>query len=370
LKVLHLTAGNLFGGVETYLLALARLRPLCPEMEPHFGVCFPGRCKDELTLTGVGVHDLGMVRLSRPWTVLRARWRLKRLLRTLGVEVVATHGMWPHAVFAPTVRKARLRLVNFVHGTLDNRNRIDRWAARTPPDVVVTNSQFTATSARAMFARVPMAVVHPPVPVPRLGNDTARERLRAEFDTPSETVVILTVSRIEELKGYAVLIDALGQLRDLPGWACWVVGAAQRLHEVELVAKLKATIDRLGMAARVRFLGARSDVPQVMGGADIYCQPNTGGEGFGLTFVEAMHARLPVVTSRIGGAVEIVTEACGRLCPPGDAGAVAGALRELIGNAGLRRRLGEAGPARATELCDPTRQLRALHLTLLGNDRT
>ena len=63
MKVLHLTSGNLYGGIETYLLTLARFRHLCPTMEPHFGLCFPGRIRDELTATGVGVHDLGPVRV-------------------------------------------------------------------------------------------------------------------------------------------------------------------------------------------------------------------------------------------------------------------------------------------------------------------
>jgi hypothetical protein len=43
MKVLHIYAGNLFGGVETFLMTLAQHRHLCPEMEPHFGFCFAGR---------------------------------------------------------------------------------------------------------------------------------------------------------------------------------------------------------------------------------------------------------------------------------------------------------------------------------------
>jgi hypothetical protein len=49
LRVLHLNAGNLFRGVETFLVTLARRRALCPQLEPAFGLCFPGRLEDELT---------------------------------------------------------------------------------------------------------------------------------------------------------------------------------------------------------------------------------------------------------------------------------------------------------------------------------
>jgi glycosyltransferase involved in cell wall biosynthesis len=359
--VLHLTAGNLFGGIETYLLTLARLRHLCPEMEPHFGLCFPGRLRDELLAAGVPVYDLGRVRLSRPWTLWRGRRRLKHLLRHSDFEAVAAHGCWPHAVFAPVVRQTGARLVNFVHGELTGRNVSDRGAARTPPDVVIANSQFTAAAAKPVFPNVSTLVSYPPVPSPEpFDRALARTNLRAEFRTPAEAVVILMVSRIEKLKGHSVLLDALGRLRDTPGWICWVVGGAQRPHEVDLLADLRRMVDRFGIADRIRFIGERFDVTRLMAGADIYCQPNTGPEGFGLTFIEALHAGLPVVTSRIGGALEIVSGECGELCPPGDSAAVAAALGELMADPAMRRVRAEAGPEQAAEICDPARQLAAL----------
>jgi glycosyltransferase involved in cell wall biosynthesis len=97
-----------------------------------------------------------------------------------------------------------------------------------------------------------------------------------------------------------------------------------------------------------------------MAAADVYCQPNTGPEPFGVAFVEALYAGLPVVSAATGGAAEIVTTACGILVQPGDVDAVAEALGRIIADAALRRSLGAAGPARAAQLCDPARQLAAL----------
>jgi glycosyltransferase involved in cell wall biosynthesis len=172
--------------------------------------------------------------------------------------------------------------------------------------------------------------------------------------------VILTVGRFEPLKGHAVLLGALGLLREVPAWTCWVVGGPQRPHEHRYRDELVAAAAALGIADRVRFVGPRSDVPAVMAAADVYCQPNTGPEGFGLTFVEALGAGLPVVTTAIGGGAEIVTRESGVLLEPGAAQPVAEALGELIADAPRRRALGAAGPARAAELCDPARQLPAL----------
>ena len=82
-----------------------------------------------------------------------------------------------------------------------------------------------------------------------------------------------------------------------------------------------------------------------MAAADVFCQPNTGPEPFGMVLVEAFYAGLPVVTSGFGGAAEIVDQTCGVLTKPGDAEAVAAALRGLIEDPSRRRALGAAAQA-------------------------
>lgn len=369
MRVLHLAAGNMFGGVETYLVTLARLRHLCPAMEPHFGLCFPGRLRDELAAAGVPVHDLGAVRVSRPWTVLRARWRLKSVLREYRFDAAVAHSSWPHAVFAPVVRRAGVRLVYALHGEVDRGHWLNRWAARTRPDAVIANSRFIAGSAAGFFPGVAVEPVYLPVARPKLDRDEARRSVRAELGTPAGAAVILQASRLERWKGQAVHVEALGRLKDLPGWEAWFAGGAQRAGEGEFLAELRSRAAGLGVADRVKFLGQRADVPRLMAAADVYCQPNTGPEPFGIVLVEALYAGLPVVTSGTGGAAEIVTPGCGVLCPAGDAGAVAAALGGLIADPVRRGELGRAGPARAAELCDPARQVAALFAACGGEVR-
>jgi glycosyltransferase involved in cell wall biosynthesis len=130
-------------------------------------------------------------------------------------------------------------------------------------------------------------------------------------------------------------------------------------------AALKEQARALGIGERVQFLGQRSDVPALMAAADVFCQPNTGAEPFGLVFVEALRAGLPVVSTAMGGALEIVSAECGLLVPP-EAEAVAGALAALIDDADRRRRLGAAGPARASALSDPAGRLEELESALRG----
>jgi glycosyltransferase involved in cell wall biosynthesis len=119
-----------------------------------------------------------------------------------------------------------------------------------------------------------------------------------------------------------------------------------------------------GIADRVRFLGQRADVPALLAAADLLCQPNTAPEPFGLSLVEGLQAGLPVVTSGVGGACEIVDASCGVLTPPGEKVALADALRRLIVDRESRIRLGAAARRRPSALCDPSRQMRRIHQVL------
>lgn len=353
-RVLHVYSGNLYGGVETVLVTLARYRNLCPAMEPHFALCFEGRLSAELAAAGVPVHLLGRVRTSRPLTVWRARRALKDLLRHQPFDVVVCHSAWPQAMFGAVVRSLDLPLVFWLHDTAKGQHWLERWARWMPPDLALCNSYFTAGTLPKLYPKVRNVVVYCPVAEPEASYSISdRVAVRTELDTPQEATVIIQASRLEAWKGHALHLEALGLLRDLPGWICWQLGGAQRPHEARYLQALKDTAARLGIADRIRFLGQRSDVPRLLAAADTHCQPNIGPEPFGITFIEALLARLPVVTTAIGGAREIVDDTCSLLVPSDDAHALAASLRRLIEDQALRIRLGTAGPARARKLCDP-----------------
>src|SRR5689334_13323227 len=99
MKVLYINSGNLYGGIETLLVALARFRDVSPEMEPHFALCFEGKLSRELRDLGCTVHTLGNVRLSRPWTTWQARRRLQQIIQQHHYDVVVPHGSWNMSIF-------------------------------------------------------------------------------------------------------------------------------------------------------------------------------------------------------------------------------------------------------------------------------
>lgn len=368
MQALHLYSGNLFGGIERLLLTLARERGACPEMTPAFGLCFPGRLASELRAAGVPVHMLGgetPLRLSRPWTIWQARRRLAELLEREKPDAVLCHSYWPHAIFGPVVRKRGIPLAFCAHDLPSGKHWLERWAQRTRPDLVIANSHCTAAAMPELFAGVPCEI-HPPAVSPPNWIDRSKTRaeLRQTLQIPPETTVILMAARLEPYKGQRILIEALGQLAALPGWTCWIAGGPQRPSERDYFAGLQAFAASEGVGHKVKFLGQRNDVADLLAAADIHCQPNVSPEPFGIAFVEALYAGLPVVSSAIGGAVEIVSPDCGLLTPPRDAAALSAAIRELIQDPQRRRVLGDAGPKRAAELCDPQAALARLHATL------
>ncbi len=367
LRVLHASSGNLYGGVETVLVALARFRHLCPEMQPEFALSFEGRLSRELVETGVKVHQLGEVRTRKPWTVWSARANLRALLSERPFDVVLCHMAWPMAMFGATARRSGLPLAFWAHDAANGSHWLERWASRVSPDIVIGNSRFTEGTMPLMFPHAPCKIIFCPVMSQQPADaPRCRAEIRRALGVSDETVAIIQVSRMEAWKGHRLHLDALAKLKDNPRRVCWMVGGAQRPQEQQYMREIQQQAARLGIGDRVRFLGQRSDVPSLLAAADIFSQPNLGAEPFGIVFIEALAAGLPVVTTAMGGPKEIIDESCGMVAPPGNADLVAAALRRLIDSPDLRSRLGRSGPQRARDLCDPSGRIPDLYNTLLG----
>jgi glycosyltransferase involved in cell wall biosynthesis len=361
-RVLHLAAGNLYGGVERIVGECARLRALAPAMTPVVVVAFEGRLAREIEESGTVCHVIGGVRASRPATVWRARRTLADLLRREQPDWVVCHSSWSYAWSAPILRASGVQRALWLHDRITGRTWIERWARRIDPDLIISNSRYTDEAAAAVFPRARREVVYAPVAPGGAVSRDDRRALRESLGARASTCVIAIASRFEQWKGHGALIDALAGADG--DWQLWIAGAPQRAAEAEYRAQLARKAEANGIAARTRWLGERRDIPAVLRAADVLCQPNTGPEPFGVTFVEALYAGLPVVATACGGALEIVTPDCGVLVPPGDPAALKNALSHLVRDEQARQTLGAAGPARATQLCDPRRQLETLASTL------
>jgi len=358
-KLLHVYSGNLYGGAEAFLAALGAFAGSL-SAEQHFALCFEGRLSRELETAGVPVHQLGEARVRYPWTVRRARSRLRDVMRTHRIDGVMFHSTWAYALFAATARQMDRTVALYLHGPARGTHWLDRLARRVTPDVLIANSAYTAAVSAEMFAGVPASIVACPVPAPPAFEADTRLAVRQELGIGDDAVMIVQASRMEPFKGHRELLHALAALRDVPSWVCCIVGGPQRPAEEAYYAELVALPATLGIADRVHFTGERRDVRRLLAAADIHCQPNTAPDAFGIAFVEAMYAGLPVVTTGLGGALEVVDEHSGILVPSGEARALASALAILIHEPATRHRLGAHGPSRAAALCDTATQCQRL----------
>ena len=153
--------------------------------------------------------------------------------------------------------------------------------------------------------------------------------------------VIGTICRlVEPKKGLKYLLEAMAQLeREAGKPVCQML----LVGEGPAKANLRAVCERLGIAPRVVFTGVRRDIPGVLSLMDMFVLPSLY-EGFGIAILEAMAAGKPVVATTVGGIPEFVAPGqSGLLVPPGDAKALARAIKQLLDDPEKARWMGSQG---------------------------
>jgi phosphatidylinositol alpha-1,6-mannosyltransferase len=227
--------------------------------------------------------------------------------------------------------------------------------------VVSAGGYPAAEAARAARGRMPPVVLVPPgvdcqrfVP---LGPE-ARAAARRRLGLPAGGPLVVSVSRLVPRKGMDVVVEASARLRaSFPDLTVAIGGKGRDAD------RLVSLVRRSG--APVRLLGPvpDADLPALVGAGDLFamaCRSRWGGleqEGFGIVFLEAAAAGVPQVAGRSGGAAEAVVHGETGLVVdrPGDPAAVAQALRRLLTDPDLRRRMADAGRARAVASFDYAR---------------
>jgi phosphatidylinositol alpha-mannosyltransferase len=160
--------------------------------------------------------------------------------------------------------------------------------------------------------------------------------------TPTDGPTIFFVGRHEERKGLGVLLDAMALLP--PDVRLWVAGEGNQTAALEA---------RTAGDGRIEWLGRLSDADKAsrLRGADIFCAPSLRGESFGIVLLEAMAAQTPIVASDLAGYRNVARpDVDAVLVPPGDAVALADALRRVLADPGLAARLVQSSDCRAAEL--------------------
>jgi glycosyltransferase involved in cell wall biosynthesis len=159
-----------------------------------------------------------------------------------------------------------------------------------------------------------------------------------EFGIAEADLVVGLVAQLIPRKGHSVLLEAMPSLIDqFPNLRVVFFGRGP------LVASLREEIERRGLGEHVQLAGFRGDLPQVVPALDLVVHPALA-EGLGVALIQAAAAGVPIIGARAGGIPEIVRhEENGLLVEPGNATALAAAMRGLLSDESLRRQYGAAG---------------------------
>lgn len=300
-----------------------------------------GRIGEEMKAEGADVIAFGR-RPGRDWGVAR---RLAAAACDRGIEVMHAHQYTPffYAALAKVLHP-RWRLILTEHGrhypdrVSPLRRAVNRLALDRLADAVTACCHFSAEGLTKTdgFAGNRIEVIENGIDVDRYGPPQP-----AAYGVAGRRSII-HVARHHPVKDQFTLLRGFAAAA-LPGVDLLMAGDGPLSGELEALAA------QLGVRERVKFLGIRTDIPDLMRAADVFALTSVS-EAASLTLLEAMATGLPSVVTAVGGNPELVRhEKEGLLVPRGDTGACAAALRRLFDDPVLAARLGAAARARARE---------------------
>lgn len=266
------------------------------------------------------------------------------LLREQGADIAHLHG-FASANFGRVVTQ-RLGILNVVHehATLSNVPAYQRLAdrvlrRRTDAAIAVSESvrEFMINERSVPPERI--HVIGNGVDLERFGSPDMRaaEATRRSLGIPDDHRLVGTVTRLRAEKGPEFFLRAMPHiLEEMPSVTFLVVGDGPLRGSLEALAR------ELGVERRARFLGFRTDVPELLALLDVLVISSLT-EGFPLSLVEGMAAGCPVVATRVGGMPEVARDGDSVLfVPPQDPEAIARRTLKILQEPDLGRELSRA----------------------------
>lgn len=379
-RVVLLVVPNLdIGGAQQSALTLARALPGAG-LRAAVATFRDGPLRAELDEAGVPVEVLPRRRhpvVALPWFVadmLRLRRALLDTVRRYDADVVQIQTLGTLAFLVMTLRwgtgvQLWWRIANVTFLVKDDGSG-PRWlfaakraahrllyrvGARMVDGVIAVSDEVARAFREETGSRgARLVVVLNGVDVDRFPAASGRDDLRTRLGLDPETHLMTMVGTFKEQKGHRFLIEAAASaMPAFPQLTIALVGSG------DLEADVRARIDDADLAARFLLLGDRRDVPELLAASDSFVLPSLW-EGFSVALLEAMASGLPVVATAVSGTTQVMQDGrTGWLVPPGDAGALAAAMKEVLSDPAHAGAMGTAARLRVEDGFGARSQARA-----------
>ncbi|MEH0422201.1 glycosyltransferase family 4 protein [Streptomyces sp. B21-083] len=298
-------------------------------------VCAPSDADSAYDFTGAGAEHVPIPRSSDPGSVAALRAACSN------ADLVHAHGL--HASFRAALALSGRRTPLVV--TWHNRayaegpraqllRVLERRVVKTAAVVLGTSSDLVDRARRRGARDVRLSAVALSAPRGAVGRDESdRSKTRAELGA-TDRPLLMSVGSLDRHRGYDVLLDAVHAWRGLDPAPLLVIAG-----EGPLRAELQGRIENEGLP--VRLIGRRDDVSELLFAADLALLPSRW-ESRSVLAQQALHARVPLIATAVGGVPELVGDAA-ELVPYGDAVALGRAVVRLLGDPERRDLLRERG---------------------------
>ncbi|MFA4982479.1 MAG: glycosyltransferase [Candidatus Omnitrophota bacterium] len=327
------------GGVETGTVDVARY--LVANGHKAITVSAGGRLVRELDRINARHYNLPVGR-KNPLTMFTMVKDLKEIIRKEDIDIVHARSRVPALIAYFACKSANKAFITTAHGYYKKHilSEAMGWGK-----FVIVASNIMAKHMIHDFG-VPYDRIRL---IPR-GVELSRFKFKGP-KTASDLFTIGMVSRITPLKGHADFIRAVSILnRQIPSLKAVIVGSASKEKYKE---DLELLVRRLGLSGTIEFLPATQDVPSVMAGLDVLVSATITPEAFGRVIIEAQASGVPVVSTKVGGVVDIVEdEKNGLLCAAQNPKEMAGKILRLYQSRELGVRLAAEGKKSVEEKFD------------------
>lgn len=343
IKICHIITGLGTGGAERLVINMASCFQddqwdiiICSLLKPS------NEIKLKIEKSGLKLVPFHM------WSKIDLTFLIRLIVYLRGKHIMILHAHLIHASIIGRIA-ARLAGVPVIISTEHNTsnwkmksglmNKLNVFTSRWNNKIIAISQEVQKAASRPNgYKADKMTVIYNGIIFPPRSNNNLRKELMDKYGISANDIIVIAVSRLDRRKGIQYLIEAVSLiLKKTKNVYCIIIGHGSELPNlIEIVSRLK-------LQNHVLFTGEKQEVDGYLEAADIFVQPSLD-EGLGISIIEAMAHKKPVIATYIGGIPEVVEhEVTGLLVPPRSPKDIADAFYEMYYDKEKMKAMGEKG---------------------------